>query len=503
MPILSLKGITKNFPGVKALNDISIDFFAGEVHGLVGENGAGKSTLIKILTGAHSPDTGELFFKNKKVLLTNPREAMQMCINAIYQELNIVSHLTVTENVFLGREIRLPGVLGGLGLLDKTAMNSRTRELLTELGESINPDENIGRLGIGQQQMVEIAKALSVQTKILLMDEPTSSLSNREVESLLKTVKEIRARGIAVIYISHRMDEIAELCDRITILRDGCKVRTVLRDELTMDQIICSMVGRDIEKQYPHRNKNIREHKMIEVLNLRRKGVFEDVSFYIRSGEILGMAGLVGAGRTEVARAIFGADKLDGGKIIVDGKETKISSPRDAIDASLAFLTEDRKGQGLILGNTVDFNMNLALINKGRKYKINLLPLGRLKEKTRANVAKLQLNPPFPEFVTRQLSGGNQQKVVIAKWLNTEAKIFIFDEPTRGIDVGAKVEVYNVMNELAERGAAILMISSELPEIIGMSDRVVVMHEGSLITELPVEEATQEKIMFAAAGGLE
>ncbi|QCX34834.1 sugar ABC transporter ATP-binding protein [Caloramator sp. E03] len=494
-PFLELKGISKVFPGVRALNNVDFDIFPGEVHGLVGENGAGKSTLIKILTGAYKNDAGKIFIEGREVIINGPRDAMEYGITAIYQELNIIKGLTVAENVFLGREIKQNG---NKGLLDIKEMRRKSYELLKELGQDIDTKQDVASLGIGQQQMVEIAKALSIKTKLLIMDEPTSSLTGREVKELLRTIRELKSKGIAVIYISHRLEEVMEICDRVTVMRDGMKITTLPIEQVSVEQLIKLMVGRSLEQQFPKIKVKIGE-EALRVENLTRKGIFKDVSFNVRKGEIVGIAGLVGAGRTEVARAIFGADEIDSGEIYIENKKVNIKSPRDAMNFGIAFLTEDRKGQGLILDNTIDFNTHIASYDKTSKGM--LLNLKYLKEITRENIKKLNINPPIENFVTRQLSGGNQQKVVIAKWLNTKAKIYIVDEPTRGIDVGAKVEVYNILNQLIQEGAAVIMISSELPEILGMSDRIYVMHEGRITAEIDRAHATQENIMLAATGG--
>lgn len=492
-PIIELKGVSKIFPGVRALNSIDLDVYPGEVLGLVGENGAGKSTLIKILTGAHRNDEGKIFIEGKETVIDGPKHAMNLGITAIYQELNIVKQLTVAENVFLGREIKKGK------LLDRTHMIERASELLKDLGQEINPKLPINMLGVGQQQMVEIAKALSVKTKVLIMDEPTASLSNREVKELLRTVKSLRDKGIGIVYISHRLEEILEICDRVTVMRDGEKVKNLEKKEVTTDTLIKLMVGRNLEEQFPKIETKLGE-EALRVEGLSKNGVFENITFGVKRGEILGLAGLVGAGRTEVMRAIFGADPKDAGDIFVHGKKVKIKSPRDAMNNKIAFLTEDRKGQGLILDNTAAFNMNISSFNKIKNGL--LLSASKSKQRCDENIKKLNINPPLDNFIVRQFSGGNQQKVVIAKWLNTDADIYIFDEPTRGIDVGAKVEVYNVMNELVAKGAAIIMISSEMPEVLGMSDRIIVMHEGKITGEFSRKEANQENIMKAASGGI-
>ncbi|MBW9172678.1 sugar ABC transporter ATP-binding protein [Clostridium estertheticum] len=495
LPFIELKGVSKIFPGVIAIDNMDIDVYPGEILGLVGENGAGKSTLIKLLTGAHRHDLGEILVEGKEANINGPKQAMSLGITAIYQELNIVKDLSVAENVFLGRELKNKGI----PLLNIKEMATKSVELLNELGQKIDPKMIISKLGMGQQQMVEIAKALSVKTKLLIMDEPTSSLSSKEVKELLRTIKELKQKGIAVIFISHRLDEIMEVCDRVTIMRDGKKVKTLPIEDVTVEELIRLMVGRDLKNQFPKFESKIGE-EALKIENYTRDNVFDNVSFTVHKGEILGLSGLVGAGRTEVARAIFGIDMKNKGTTYINGKKVNIRSPKEAMKQGIAFLTEDRKGQGLVLDNTVAFNMNIASLDKCKSGR--LLDLKKLKERTVKNIKKLDINPPSDTFMVRKLSGGNQQKVVIAKWLNTHANIFIFDEPTRGIDVGAKVEVYNVMNELVMSGAAVIMISSELPEILGMSDHIIVMHEGKVTGEFDIHEANQENIMKAASGGV-
>jgi ribose transport system ATP-binding protein len=496
-PFIKLSGMSKVFPGVRALDSIDLEIYPGEVHGLIGENGAGKSTLIKVLTGVHKNDKGHVFIDGKEVHINNPRDAMQYGITAIYQELNIVQQLSVAENVFLGREIKNGN--REKGFLDLKEMRMKASELLSELGQEIDTKINVAKLGMGKQQMVEIAKALSIKTKLLIMDEPTSSLTGREVRELFKTVNELKKKGIAIIFISHRLEEVKELCDRVTVMRDGRKIETLPIKDAEIDVLIKLMVGRSLEQQFPKVKMKVGD-EALRVENLTKKGVFENISFNVKKGEIVGFSGLVGAGRTEVMRAVFGVDEHDSGNIYVDGQKVSVKTPKDAMRLGMAFLTEDRKGQGLILDNTIDFNMNVASYKKSSAGFF--LNLKKLKELTKENIIKLNINPPSESFVTRQLSGGNQQKVVIAKWLNTKAKIFIVDEPTRGIDVGAKVEVYNILNSLIKQGAAVIMVSSELPEILGMSDRIYVMHEGRITGEMNRHEANQENIMKVMSGGI-
>lgn len=494
-PLLHLQEVSKMFPGVLALDKVNLKISPGEVLGLLGENGAGKSTLIKILTGAHQKDEGKIFWEGQEVNIGNPRDSIDLGIACIYQELNLIPHLPVYENIFLGRE---PRAVKTIGWLDRKAMISRSRELLEELGLNINPEIKVSYLGVGQQQMVEIARALSMNARLIIMDEPTSSLSARETGELLKTVLRLKERGVAVIFISHRMDEIYRICDTVTILRDGKYVSTLPLKETNIEEIIRLMVGRDLDEKFP-KVKVQKGEEALRVEGLIRQGTLHDISFTAYSGEILGIAGLVGSGRTELARAIFGADRLDGGGIFVFGQLKNIKSPRDAIGCGIAFLTEDRKGQGLILIQSVSFNITLVGI---KQYARGILINPRKASRDAEQLAKdFRVRPFRMNLLARQLSGGNQQKVVLAKWLCSKAKIFIFDEPTRGIDVGAKVEVYHLINQLVSRGASVIMISSELPEVLGMSDRILVMREGRITAEYSREEATQEKIMKAATGG--
>lgn len=495
-PFIKLTGVSKAFPGVRALDAVDLDIYPGEIHGLIGENGAGKSTLIKILTGVHKSDRGTIYIEGRGVALEGPRDAMRYGITAIYQELNIIKQLSVAENVFLGRELK--NGKGNKGLLNIKKMREKAGELLGELGQHMDTGMNVSRLGIGQQQMVEIARAMCIKTRLLIMDEPTSSLTAREAKALFKSVRELKKKGIAIIFISHRLEEVKELCDRVTVMRDGRKIKTLPAGEAGVGELITLMVGRSLEQQFPKIEIEAGE-EALRVKNLTRRGVFKDISFYARKGEVVGFAGLVGAGRTEVMRAVFGADPYDSGEIFVNGVQVQIRTPGEAMRHGLAFLTEDRKGQGLILDGTIDFNVNLPAYDKNSPGIF--LNLKKLKQVTKENIKRLNINPPAGSFAVRQLSGGNQQKVVIAKWLNTGGEIFIFDEPTRGIDVGAKVEVYNVLNGLIRQGAAVIMVSSELPEILGMSDRIYVMHEGRLMAEIGRQEATQENIMSAATGG--
>ncbi|WP_018086707.1 sugar ABC transporter ATP-binding protein [Desulfurispora thermophila] len=495
-PLLELKEVTKSFPGVLALDKVNLCIHPGEVLGLMGENGAGKSTLIKILTGAYQKDSGQIFWEGQEVEIKTPRRAIELGIACIYQELNIVPHMTVYENIFLGHELLCNKSLGWLNREEMIEISTR---LLGELGLNIDPRIRVGSLGVGQQQMVEIARALSKNARLIIMDEPTSSLSARETHELLQTVLRLKQKGVAVIFISHRMDEIYKICDTVTVLRDGKYVATKKLSETNIEEIIHLMVGRNLDEKFPKITVP-RGEEALRVEGLSRRGTLYNISFTAYRGEVLGIAGLVGAGRTELARAIFGADKIDSGKIYVLGREVKIKCPRDAINNGIAFLTEDRKNQGLVLIQSISFNTSIVALDKYSKATvINLSSVNREAEKL---ARELQVRPLYMDRQAKFLSGGNQQKVVLAKWLMSKAQIFIFDEPTRGIDVGAKVEVYNLINRLVEQGACVIMISSELPEVLGMSDRILVMREGQITGEFKRDEATQEKIMFAATGGI-
>ena len=493
-PLIELRKVSKFFPGVIALNKADLKLYSGEVHGLMGENGAGKSTLIKLLTGAYKPDEGEMLLDGQPLKVNGPKDAMNMGLTAIYQELNVIPKLTVWENIFLGRELR-----NKKGLLDIPQMKERAKELLQQLRQNIDVDEKVENLGMGHQQMVEICKALVLESRLIIMDEPTSSLSAGETEELLRTARELRDRGMAIVFISHHMDEIFRICDRLTVLRDGCVIQSMLAKDTNTENLIKLMVGRDINQQFP----KIVAAKKEELLRIEdftsEDGSFKDISFSVCGGEVLGFAGLVGAGRTEVMRAIFGADARKTGKVYVKGKEADIRSPKAAISYGIAFLTEDRKGEGLVLSNTVGFNINLSTFEKSKRGL--LLNNALLRNKAKNDITQLRIKTPSINTTVRGLSGGNQHKVVIAKWLETNADIFIMDEPTRGLDVGAKLEVYNIINNLVSEGKAVIMVSSELPEVMGMSDRIIVMHEGYMAGEFKRDEVEREAIMMAASGG--
>ena len=495
IPFVEMRGIVKHFPGVLALRGVDLDVRPAEVHVLLGENGAGKSTLIKVLSGVYAPNSGEILFEGKPAHIRGPHDAQALGVSTIYQEFNLVPEMSVAENIFLGRE---PLFAHGLGLLDRSKLVQKAREILSKFDIRIAPETIVKRLGVAEQQMVEIAKALSLEARVIIMDEPTAALTSREIDHLFKMIYDFKQRGISVIYISHRLEEVRRIGDRATVLRDGMVVGTVPVAGTQVDELIRMMVGRDLKDKFP-KTKIEPGEEVLRVENLQRKGVLHGVSFHLRRGEILGVAGLVGSKRTEMARAIFGVDKIDGGQIWVRGQRQNIKSTAHAIRARVALLPEDRKKQGIL--PCLSVKQNITLSNLKQFLRIGILDLGKEKKAAQEHANSMRIATPDLNRWVMYLSGGNQQKVVIAKWLGTEAEIFLFDEPTRGIDVGAKVEVYRLMGELVKRGAAILMISSELPEILGMSDRVIVMHEGRIAGEFTREEASQEKILGCALGG--
>jgi ribose transport system ATP-binding protein len=493
-PILELHGISKRFPGVVALDDVHFDLRAGEVHVLVGENGAGKSTLVKILSGIYQPDAGEILLDGRPVTLRDPHAAQQLGISTVHQELNLVPHLDIGRNIFLGREpLRGPG-----GIIDWSAVYRQSRHELATLGIDLDPRTPVRRLGVAQQQMTEIAKALVARARVLILDEPTAAITTDESEQLFRTVDRLRESGAGIILISHHLEDATRAGDRVTVFRDGKWVATMPMAETTQRDMIRLMVGRELTQQYPKQPSNPGEIAL-RVRNLRRKGVLDDVSLDIRRGELVSLAGLVGAGRTEVARAIFGIDPIDGGEIEIRGEPARIRNPGAAVRHRIALLPEDRKQQGLVLLLPVADNIALAAPDN-LPAPPGLAPPGRRRRAAQRFIDALRIKTPNANQRVLYLSGGNQQKVVLAKWLLTKADIFIFDEPTRGIDVGAKVEVYRLMNELMANGAAILMISSELPEVLGMSDRILVMRGGRIVAELDGATATQEQVMTYAAG---
>lgn len=489
-PLLEMKGVSKGYPGVQALDGVDLTLNSGEVLALLGENGAGKSTLIKVIGGAHLPDRGEIEIDGSRVLIGSPQDSLKAGIGIIYQEFNLVPELTAWENIFLGQEPRR------VSFIPRNAERRKAGELFKRVGVEIDPDKLCRELSVAEQQVVEIAKALSQNARIIVMDEPTATLTPREVEGLLKVVEELRSQGIGVIYVSHRLDEIDAIADRVTILRDGTHVATRDISELKREQMIALMVGRDLENEFPSRQSVPGEIRM-SARNLNRGGCVRDVSFDLRAGEIVGLTGLVGAGRTECARLIFGADRMDSGEITLDGQKLELLNPRDAIRNGICLLTEDRKGQGLVLGQTV--RENFGLPNLASFSSKGLISSSRESDAFEGFVDKMRIKISSQAQIAGTLSGGNQQKVVLAKWLQRNAEVIIFDEPTRGIDVGAKFEIYQLIHGLAEEGKAILMISSELPEILGMSDRIIVMNEGRITGEIDnCRDASQEDVMKLA-----
>lgn len=491
-PILTMENITKEFTGVKALKNANLDLYAGEVHALAGENGAGKSTLMKILTGIHQKDSGKITFMGKEINLKNPKEAQEHGIIIVHQELNMMNHLSVAENIFIGRE----QTKFGFWLDDKTP-EKETNALFSKLGIVINPKEIIGNLTVGKQQMVEIAKAISYHAKIIVFDEPTAALTQNEIKELFRLISELKHKGVGMIYISHRMDEIKAITDRVTVMRDGEYIGTIRTKDTTKDEIISMMVGRTIYEDPKEASMVTKDAPVVlKAESITLSPQVKDVSFSLKKGEILGFAGLMGAGRTELARLIFGADKADSGAIFLKGERVEIKSPMDAVRHGIGYLSEDRKRYGLALN--LDVAENSVLANLKEFSNCGFIKEGAISQTAKEYKEKLKTKTPSIHQAVRNLSGGNQQKVVIAKWLIRNCDILIFDEPTRGIDVGAKSEIYALMNELAKEGKSIIMISSELTEILRMSDRIIVMCEGKITGELDIKDANQEKIMQLA-----
>ncbi|NLZ52902.1 MAG: sugar ABC transporter ATP-binding protein [Thermoanaerobacteraceae bacterium] len=495
--LLQLKGISKQFPGVKALDNVNMDVKKGEVHVLLGENGAGKSTLMKILSGVYKKDSGKIFLDGKEVEINSVKDAENLGIGIIHQEFNLLPYRDIAQNIFLGNEPTKPGPMGAQ-VLDKAVMYSKCNELLESIGIDLDSRTLVKDLGIAQKQMVEIAKALSLTNlKVLIMDEPTATLTKGEIDKLFSLIKMYKDKGISIIYISHRMEEIQVIGDIVTVLRDGKYIGTVPVKETPTSELIRMMVGRRISNLY-NRDYNVPGEEALRVENLSSRGKFKDVSFAIHRGEIVGFYGLVGAGRTEVAKAIFGADKYDSGEILINGKKVQHHSPSQSVQHKMGLLPEDRRDEGLIIKMLLKQNVVQASLKK-------VFPKGILNNRTESEVAKnyiskLNIATPGENVITSSLSGGNQQKVVLAKWLLTDSQILIFDEPTRGIDVGAKAEIYELMNNLAKSGRAIMMISSDLPEVIGLSDRIYVMYQGKIVAEFSHENANQEQIVNFAIG---
>ncbi len=491
--IVKMQGIDKSFPGVHALKKCDFELEIGEVHALVGENGAGKSTIMKILTGVFKMDEGQIYYKGEAVNITNTKEAQNLGISIIHQELNLMPDLTVAQNIFIGKE---PMKFGGL-FTDDRKINEEAKVILDIMKVDLDPRTKVDTLTVAQQQMVEIAKALSFESEVLIMDEPTAALTESEINELFIIIKDLREKGVGIVYISHRMDELKKICNRVTVMRDGEYIDTREMDDVTIDEIIKMMVGREIFAEVQDLEEKDAHEIILEAKNLNRGRQVKDVSFKLRKGEILGFAGLMGAGRTEVARCIFGADKLESGQLFLNGKEVKIRTPRDAVSKGIGYLSEDRKRYGLVLGLDVESNIAMSSMNRFTT-KLGFIKRNDIEVNSQTYVEKLEIKTPSTKQITKNLSGGNQQKVVIAKWLTEDCDILIFDEPTRGIDVGAKSEIYKLLNDLAAQGKAIIMISSELEEVIRMSHRIMVMCEGRITGELERREATQENIMTCA-----
>ena len=489
--LVRMSGITKEFPGVKALEDVRFNLYSGEVLSLLGENGAGKSTLMKILSGVYQRDDGEIVLFGEKIKEWDANKAKDAGIAIIHQELNMCTHLSLAENIFLGREILKRG------RLDNVRMNEETQQILDKLNIDIDPTAQVGDLAVSKQQMVEIAKALSQNARVLIMDEPTSALTSKEIDELFKIIHQLKADGIGIVYISHRLEELQHIADRVIIMRDGKFIKEMPYDINRMDEIIANMVGHEIKEKFPRVSAE-RGKKILEVKNLNAGRLVRNINLELYEGEIVGVAGLMGAGRTETTRVIFGIDEKEGGQIFIDGEEVKIDSPIDAIRAGLVLAPEDRKKDGLCTGLSISENIalpNLDMLSGGLLGTVN-----RKKEKeiVDQSVNSLRIKLPNAQVAAGSLSGGNQQKVVVAKWLVRNSRVVIFDEPTRGIDVAAKVEIYNLMNRLKQSGIGVMFVSSEMPEVMGMSDRIIVMCDGRITGEFMIEDATQDKILTKA-----
>ena len=487
---LQMNHITKRFPGVLALSNVNFTLRKGEVHALLGENGAGKSTLMKILSGVYQPDEGDIIFEGNPVSFSDPLSAQNAGITIIHQEFNLFPELTVEENIFIGREF----CKNNRWRLDEKQQRQAATEILQKLNLNISPETLVSDLTVAQQQMVEIAKAISVNAKILIMDEPTAALTETEIESLFQVTRLLKAQGTGIVYISHRLEELALIADRATVMRDGQYIDTVDYETVKISELIAMMVGRELGNIYPRREARTHQEPVLEVNGLTRKGVLNNIDFTLNRGEILGFAGLMGAGRTELARAIFGADPIDSGTIKLNGKAIVIKGISDAIAQGISYLTEDRKKEGLALNLSVERNIMLGNYPEYAD-RFGNVDSKRCQQTSEEQVRALRIKTPHLEQVALNLSGGNQQKIIIARWVCKDTDILIFDEPTRGIDVGAKLEIYELMNRLVAKGKSIIMISSELPEVLGMCDRILVMRSGRITGELTADNATQEKIM--------
>ena len=490
---IEMKGIDKSFGSNQVLKNAGFFLKDGEIHALMGENGAGKSTLMKILTGVYTRDAGTVLVDGQEVVYKSPQEAEKAGIVFIYQEINSLFDLTVEENLFMGKEITK-----GFGVCDKKAMRAKAREVMDKMGVNIDVGATMSDLSVGQQQMVEICKALMADAKVLIMDEPTAALTQSETEVLFEVINSLRAKGVSIVYISHRMEEIFELCDRITILRDGQYIDTKYIKDITMDDVVQMMIGREIGERYPKRDCKIGA-EVLRVEGLSHEKYFKDVSFAVHAGEVLGVSGLMGAGRTEIMHTIFGSYPAAGGKIFIDGFEHTIRNPREAIAAGIGFITEDRKTEGLLLEKSI--SENIEICNLGKTSVKGVRNVKKRTDLVKKGIEEFRIRCFGPDHECHNLSGGNQQKVVLAKWIYTDPKILILDEPTRGVDIGAKKEIYSVINDLAARGVAVIMVSSELPEVLGMSDRIMVVHEGHVTGIIDAATADQAKVMTLATGG--
>ena len=490
---IEMKGIDKSFGSNQVLKNAGFFLKDGEIHALMGENGAGKSTLMKILTGVYTRDAGTVLVDGQEVVYKSPQEAEKAGIVFIYQEINSLFDLTVEENLFMGKEITKR-----FGICDKKAMRAKAKEVMDRMGVNIDVGATMSDLSVGQQQMVEICKALMADAKVLIMDEPTAALTQSETEILFEVINSLRAKGVSIVYISHRMEEIFELCDRITILRDGQYVDTKYIKDITMDDVVQMMIGREIGERYPKRECKIGA-EVLRVEGLSHEKFFKDVSFTVHAGEVLGVSGLMGAGRTEIMHTIFGSYPAAGGKVFIDGAEVNIRNPREAIAAGIGFITEDRKTEGLLLEKSI--SENIEICNLGKTSVKGVRNAKKRADLVKKGIEEFRIRCFGPDHECNNLSGGNQQKVVLAKWIYTDPKILILDEPTRGVDIGAKKEIYSVINDLATKGVAVIMVSSELPEVLGMSDRIMVVHEGHVTGIIDAATADQAKVMTLATGG--
>jgi ribose transport system ATP-binding protein len=488
-PVVRFRNVSKEFPGVLAVDSVDLEIMPGEVHVVAGENGAGKSTLMKLLSQVERPSGGEIEISDEAVEFHGPRHAQSLGVAMVYQEFALASHLSIAENLYMGREP------GRFGFVNRRAESQEARGLLERVGLHTDPDRMVSSLTVAEMQRVEIAKALAIDAKVVIMDEPTATLAEKEIEGLFEVIRDLQSHGIAILYISHRLDEIFRIADRVTVMRDGKIVDTLPIDDLDEDKLVRLMVGRDIENLYPKTEVEIGD-VVLRAEGITRGHVLKDCSFEVRSGEILGFAGLVGAGRTELARAVFGADRIDSGTIELDGRKLHIRGPQNAIDAGIGYLTEDRKGEGLALQLGVDQNITLAHLPTRFGF-INLAEERRIARRRRD---ELNIRTPSIRRRVQVLSGGNQQKVVVARWLEARARVLFFDEPARGIDVGAKAEMFGLIEDLAKEGRATVMISSYLPELLNMCDRILVMHEGEVAGVIPREEFSEERVMALAAG---